>query len=210
MSTVRYLALATAAFSLASCSLFKKGEENYDTVDGGGDQYDNTANPYGVPGDTSSESVPYQPVNPPADNNPTYGQAAYEDHGAASPAPTAPAHASPAAPSGAGTTHVVVKGDTLGGIARRYGTTSAAIKQANGMTTDTVVLNKKLVIPGSSGPVASAPATGGGGGGKVHLVAKGDSLSRIAAKYGTTADAIKKANGMKSDTVVLGSKLRIP
>jgi LysM repeat protein len=206
MSTVRYLALATAAFSLASCSLFKKGDENYDTVDGG-DQYDNTANPYGVPGDASAESVPYQPVNPPADANPTYGQAAYEDHAATTPAPAGPAHASPAAPSGASTTHVVVKGDTLGGIARRYGTTSAAIKQANGMTSDTVVLNKKLVIPGSSGPVASAPATGGG---KVHLVAKGDSLSRIAAKYGTTADAIKKANGMKSDTVVLGTKLRIP
>jgi LysM repeat protein len=206
MSTVRYLALATAAFSLASCSLFKKGDENYDTVDGG-DPYDTTANPYGVPGDASAESVPYQPVNPPADANPTYGQAAYEDHAATTPAPTAPAHASPAAPSGASTTHVVVKGDTLGGIARRYGTTSAAIKKANGMTSDTVVLNKKLVIPGSSGPVASTPATGGG---KVHLVAKGDSLSRIAAKYGTTADAIKKANGMKSDTVVLGTKLRIP
>jgi LysM repeat protein len=206
MSTVRYLALATAAFSLASCSLFKKGDENYDTVDGG-DQYDTPANPYGVPGDASAESVPYQPVNPPADNNPTYGQAAYEDHAATTPAPAAPTHASPAAPSGASTTHVVVKGDTLGGIARRYGTTSAAIKQANGMTSDTVVLNKKLVIPGSSGPVKSAPASGGG---KVHQVAKGDSLSRIAAKYGTTADAIKKANGMTSDTVVLGSKLRIP
>lgn len=204
MSTVRYLALATAAFSLASCSLFKKGEENYDTVDGG-NQYD-TSNPYGVPGDTSAESVPYQPVNPPADN-PTYGQAAYEDH-ATTPAPATPAGPSSPAPSGASTSHTVVKGDTLGGIARRYGTTSAAIKQANGMTSDTVVLGKKLVIPGSSGPVTSAPAPAGGG--KVHVVAKGDTLSKIAAKHGTTADAIKKANGMKSDTVVLGSKLRIP
>ena len=202
MSTVRYLALATAAFSLASCALFKKGGENYDTVDGA-DQYD-TSNPYGVPGDASAESVPYQPVNPPADN-PTYGQAAYEDH-AATPAPVAPAENSPT-PSAASTSHTVVKGDTLGGIARRYGTTSAAIKQANGMTSDTVVLGKTLVIPGSSGPVKTAPVAAGG---KVHVVAKGDTLSRIAAKYGTTADAIKKANGMKSDTVVLGSKLRIP
>jgi LysM repeat protein len=200
MSTVRYLALATAAFSLASCSLFKKGEENYDTVDGGA--YD-TSDPYGVPGEGSGESVPYQPVNPPADN-PTYGQAAYEEA-----APVTPDHSAPVSPApstnAAGTSHTVVRGDTLGGIARRYGASASAIKQANGMTSDTVVLGKKLVIPGSSGPVASAPATG-----NTHLVSKGDTLSRIASKYGTTAEAIKKANGMKSDTVVLGTKLRIP
>ena len=219
MSTVRYLALATAAFSLASCSLFKKKSENYDTVDGASD----SSNPYGVPGDASAEAVPYQPVNPPADN-PTYGQAAYEDHAAPSPAPAVSSGASAPAPSGASTSHTVVKGDTLGAIARHYGTTSAAIKQANGMTSDTVVLGKKLVIPGSSGPVKSAPpaksaapaktapaaAAKSATGGKVYVVAKGDTLSKIAAKHGTTADAIKKANGMKSDTVVLGAKLRIP
>lgn len=202
MSTVRYLALATAAFSLASCSLFKKGEENYDTVDGG---QSDTSNPYGVPGEGTGESVPYQPVNPPADN-PTYGQAAYEDN-AATPAPAATPAETPSAPAASGTSHTVAKGDTLGGIARRYGVTSAAIKQANGMTSDTVVLGKKLVIPGASGPIASTPAAAGG---KTHVVAKGDTLSRIAAKHGTTSDAIKKANGMKSDTVVLGAKLRIP
>ncbi|MEK7949031.1 LysM peptidoglycan-binding domain-containing protein [Luteolibacter soli] len=220
MSTVRYLALATAALSLASCSLFKKGDENYDTVNGNNPS--DTSNPYGVPGDNSAEAVPYQQVNPPADANPTYGQAAYEDHGSTTPAPAAPAgslaHASPA-PSGAGTSHVVVKGDTLGAIARKYGTTSAAIKQANGMTSDTVVLGKKLVIPGASGaaPVKATPASAPkatpaapAGSGKVYVVVKGDSLSKIAAKHGTTSEAIKKANGMKSDTVVLGSKLRIP
>ena len=212
MSTVRYLALATATLTLASC--FNKKDENYDTVDGGSNQSD-TSNPYGVPGDNSAESTPYQPVNPPADANPTYGQAAYEDHGATAPAPSASSGASSSAPapSGASTSHVVVKGDTLGAIARRYGTTSAAIKQANGMTSDTVVLGKKLAIPGSSGPVkaaAAAPSGSAGGSSKVHVVVKGDSLSKIAAKHGTTSEAIKKANGMKSDTVVLGSKLRIP
>lgn len=197
MSHPHYLVLAAAACLLPSCSLFNKGEENYDTVDGA---YD-TSNPYGVPGENGAESVPYQPINPPADN-PTYSEAAYEDTGA-SPAPAAP---TPSAPSAASTSHTVVRGDTLGGIARRYGTSTTAIKQANGMTSDTVVLGRKLVIPGSSGPVASAPASGG----KVHTVVKGDSLGRISSKYGVSMDAIKKANGMKSDTVVLGSKLRIP
>ena len=210
MSPTRYLALATAAATLSSCTLFNKKEENYDTTAGDTAAYD-TSNPYGVPGDGSAESVPYQPVNPPADN-PTYSQAAYEDN-SATPAPAAaPAHSGGASGGGhsapaASATHTVVRGDTLGGIARKYGVTSAAIKQANGMTSDTVVLGKQLTIPGASGPLArSAPAAGG----KTHTVAKGDSLGKISKKYGVSVDAIKQANGMKSDTVVLGSKLRIP
>ena len=205
MRTSHYLALAAAAVLLPSCSMFNKGEEDYDTVDGAGDAGYDTSNPYGVPGENNADSVPYQAVNPPADN-PTYSPAAYEDNTAAAQA-SATAPAAAAATASASTTHTVVRGDTLGGIARRYGSSSAAIKQANGMTSDTVVLGKKLVIPGSSGPVAAAaPASGG----KVHTVAKGDSLGRISSKYGVSMDAIKKANGMKSDTVVLGSKLRIP
>jgi len=206
MSPSRYIALATAAATLSSCTLFKKSEENYDTAGGGEGAYD-TSNPYGVPGEGAAESVPYQPVNPPADN-PTYSQAAYEENSATPPSatPAGPATSSPAA-SSASTTHTVVKGDTLGGIARKYGVTSAAIKQANGMTSDTVVLGKQLTIPGSSGPVAkAAPAPGG----KSHTVVKGDTLAKISRKYGVSVDALKQANGLKSDTVVLGSKLRIP
>lgn len=207
MTSTRYLALAALAFTLPSCSMFKKGgDENYDTAGEAG--YD-TSNPYGVPDGGSGESVPYQPVNPPADN-PTYGQAAYEDnsssHSAAAPsAPdTAPA---PAPAAAASTSHTVVRGDTLGAIARKYGTTAAAIKQANGMSSDTVVLGKTLTIPGSSGPVSRPAASAGG---KTYTVVRGDTLSSIARKNGTTVAAIKQANGMSSDTVVLGAKLRIP
>lgn len=197
MSPTRYLVLAAAAATLPSCSLFKKGDENYDTA--GGDAAYDTSNPYGVPGEGSAESVPYQPVNPPADN-PTYSPAAYEE--------SAPAAGSPApAASTASTTHTVVRGDTLSGISRRYGVSTSAIKQANGMSSDTVVLGKQLVIPGASGPVSKPAAATGG---KVHTVAKGDTLSKIGRKYGVSIEALKKANGMSSDTVILGSKLRIP
>lgn len=203
MTPSRILVLA-AACSLASCSLFKKGEENYDTIDGGGGGADaayDMSNPYGVPGEPAADAVPYQPVNPPADN-PTYAPAAYEDTTIPSPEPAAPAEA----PVASSTTHTVAKGDTLGGIARRYGVSTSAIKQANAMTNDTVVLGRKLTIPGASGPAAAPRAAAG----KTHTVAKGDTLGRIATRYGTTTKAIKRANGMESDTVVLGSKLRIP
>jgi lipoprotein-anchoring transpeptidase ErfK/SrfK len=43
----------------------------------------------------------------------------------------------------------------------------------------------------------------------VHDVAAGDTLGKIAKKYGETMDLIKASNGMKSDTVRIGQRLRI-
>jgi LysM repeat protein len=61
-------------------------------------------------------------------------------------APTANVPAA-TAPTQAATTHTVVKGDTLGGIAAKYKVPMASIKKANNMTKDTVVLGKKMIIP---------------------------------------------------------------
>ena len=207
MTSTRYLALAAIALCLPACSTFKKKDPNYDTADGGG--YD-TSNPYGTPDAGGGEGAPYQPVNPPAaaSANPTYSPAAYEENTAQAAPAAAAAHAAPAASPAA--SHVVAKGDTLGGIARQYGTTAAAIKQANGMTSDTVVLGKTLAIPAGSAP-ASRPAAGNASaGGKTHTVVKGDSLAKISRQHGVTVEALKKANSMTNDTVVLGTKLRIP
>jgi LysM repeat protein len=66
------------------------------------------------------------------------------------------------APSG-GTVHVVQRGQTLAGIALRYGTTAAAIAAANGISNPNFIyVGQRLVIPRSSGG-----GGGGGGGGTV-------------------------------------------
>ncbi|KAH6833526.1 hypothetical protein C2S53_004905 [Perilla frutescens var. hirtella] len=41
----------------------------------------------------------------------------------------------------------IVKGDTLWGLSRKYGVSIEAIKEANGLTTDTIYAGKKLTIP---------------------------------------------------------------
>ena len=44
----------------------------------------------------------------------------------------------------------------------------------------------------------------------VHEVKPGDTLGKIAAAYATTIDCIKRANGLKSDVIQPGQKLKVP
>lgn len=45
---------------------------------------------------------------------------------------------------------------------------------------------------------------------RVHRVRKGENLSKIAARYGTTVDKIKKANNLKNNNIQAGQRLSIP
>jgi LysM repeat protein len=103
----------------------------------GGEDYD-VSNPFAAPDYADETGTPYLP----SDVNPAYDSpAVYED---TTPAPTRPA-ARPAAPRA--TVHTIVRGDTLWGLSKKYGVSVDAIKQANGMTRDTVVLGSKIRIP---------------------------------------------------------------
>ncbi len=137
MNPFKFAIPSAIALALASCAT--KSEDAYDT-----------SSPYG-PADASADSAPYQPVAP---TNQTYDTPAEYEAGGntaaspnipASPAPSIPD--APAAPTTIATTHTVVSGDTLGGIAKKYKVSIASIKAANAMTSDIVVLGKKLKIP---------------------------------------------------------------
>lgn len=58
--------------------------------------------------------------------------------------------------------------------------------------------------------VSSRPSAPSRGDGREHVVEAGHTLSAIAQAYGTTIDAIKKANKLKSDNIYVGQKLFIP
>ncbi|MBN2683818.1 MAG: LysM peptidoglycan-binding domain-containing protein [Pontiellaceae bacterium] len=62
--------------------------------------------------------------------------------------------------------------------------------------------------------VNRTPSGGGSSGstvsGRVHTVESGHTLSTIAQAYGSTVKAIKEANNLKSDVIIVGQKLIIP
>jgi LysM repeat protein len=115
---------------------------------------------------------------------------------APSPAP-APTPAPAPAPQPSYTLYTVRKGDTLSGIASRYGTTYQKIAADNG------IANPNLIYPGQV--LKIYPAGGGsssGGSTKTYTVKKGDTLSGIAAKFGTTYQKIAKDNNIANPNLI--------
>ncbi len=62
----------------------------------------------------------------------------------------------------------------------------------------------------SSPNIASSSGTRTSGIPKWHTIKRGDSLSSIAHKYGTTVAELKRINRLKRDTAILGKKLKLP
>jgi LysM repeat protein len=108
-----------------------------------------------------------------------------------------------------GGAYVVRAGDTLSGIAARYGTSVAALMRANGLRGSLIYPGQRLTISGggTSGGGAQPSASGG----QVYVVRPGDSVSAIAYRYGTTVAAIANANGLaNASRIYVGQRLRIP
>lgn len=64
----------------------------------------------------------------------------------------------------------------------------------------------------ASGTEGVAPTSPNAAGelGSIHEVKQGDTLMRLAKKYGVTVKAIRDANGLKSDFIKINQKLKIP
>ena len=106
-----------------------------------------------------------------------------------------------------GATHTVGSGETLASIAARHGTTVEAIAAANGIT-DTSVIYVGTVLQLTGGAFVAAPTTTPSV--AVHVVATGDSLAVVAARYGTTVDALVAANGISDPNLIrVGQQIQV-
>jgi membrane-bound lytic murein transglycosylase D len=116
-------------------------------------------------------------------------------------------------------THVVRSGETLSGIAKKYRTSTAEVRDANPKIPKSGMLRvgQRLIIPtnGYSPEVRAAVAATQGSthaparSARTYTVRRGDTLSGIAERYGTTTAALKRLNGLSSNRIVVGQKLRL-
>lgn len=109
----------------------------------------------------------------------------------------------------AAATYTVRPGDTLGGIARRLGVPVVALARANHLPDpDHIVAGNQLVIPGATPgavpAVAKRPVP-------THVVARGETLSSIAAKQGVSVRSIAQANHLANvSRIRIGQVLVVP
>lgn len=99
-----------------------------------------------------------------------------------------------------GELYTVKKGDTLSKIAQSYGFTWKQLYAAN---IDTIGGNPNIIYPGQVLIIPEPTGT-------YYTVVKGDTLSGIAAKYGTTWQWLQKINGIQNANLIYpGQKIRI-
>ena len=140
-----------------------------------------------------------------------------------------------------GQTHVVQSGENLFRLSLRYGVTVGDLMRANGLTNpDYLSVGQQLVIPAQPGslqsqqgggtfypqtldaqpattptpdpaPEAHAASDPPAGMERYHQVGYGDTLWGIATRYGTSVEAIMRANRLPdADSIIPGARLVIP
>ncbi len=130
-------------------------------------------------------------------------------------------------------TYVIQDGDTLGSIARKHGVERTELLSANRLSEgQPIYIGETLLIPGAAAPEGppapekkqevvktntpppakekSVVVGETKKSASSHTVVKGDTLTSIARKYSTQVPALKSANGLKNDVLILGQKLTIP
>ncbi|MEE8163297.1 MAG: LysM peptidoglycan-binding domain-containing protein, partial [Anaerolineae bacterium] len=123
-------------------------------------------------------------------------------------------------------TYIIQRGDTLSLIAHRYNTTIRAVAELNSILNPNLIrIGQRLIIPsaGYSSPSLRQPFTSTGlstsdaaqdtppSPTQIHTVQQGETLTRIALRYGTTISVIVAANDFANPSLIFtGQRLVIP
>ena len=120
--------------------------------------------------------------------------------------------------------YVVKNGDYLGRIASRNRCTVAQIKRWNGLKSNNIRVGQRLVIyRGGGGPStssssssttaaassSSSSSTQSSAPTGTYTVKSGDTLSGIATRHGVTVNQLKQWNGLTSNNIRVGQKLKL-
>lgn len=100
--------------------------------------------------------------------------------------------------------YIVKSGDSLWSIAKKLGTTVDELKKINNLTSNTLQIGQKLIIPNGNNEEETPESEE-----NIYVVQKGDSLWSIAKRFNTTVTELKRINNLKTETLSIGQKLKI-
>jgi LysM repeat protein len=106
---------------------------------------------------------------------------------------------------GASQSYRVQAGDTLFGIARKFGLSVDQLKRENGLSTNNLQVGQVLRIFQQSGPVQTLPSSSI----SHHTVQAGDTLFGIARKHGLSLSALQALNPGVGSNLKIGQKIII-
>lgn len=112
----------------------------------------------------------------------------------------------------ASSSYTVRSGDTLSSIAARFGTSYEALASANHIADPNFIYpGQVLVVSGGTATVSAASYSGGSGAASgTYTVRAGDTLSSIAARFGTNYEALARINGIANPNIIeVGQVLRL-
>ncbi|WP_338780179.1 LysM peptidoglycan-binding domain-containing protein [Metabacillus sp. FJAT-52054] len=112
--------------------------------------------------------------------------------------------------------HIVRSGETLSSISKKYAVSIDKIKEANRLKSAVIKTGQTLIIP-KAAPVKPAttakkpaPAKAASPAKVTYYIVKpGNTLSAIAKLFNTPVQEIKRLNGLKSDKLLVGQKLKM-
>lgn len=97
------------------------------------------------------------------------------------------------------TVYTVVSGDTLSGIASKYGTTYQKLAEYNGISNPNLIYpGQKVKIPGSSSNYEYKQI--------YYTIQSGDNLTKIASKFGTTVNQLVAWNNIANPNLIYAGK----
>lgn len=115
--------------------------------------------------------------------------------------------------SGQSSEYTVRRGDTLTAVAARTNTTVAQLRAANGLRSDLIHIGQRLTVPAAGGNAGSSAVASAAAAPVVrevtHKVQRGETLWRIASRYETSVDVLRRQNDLAGDLLRIGQTLRV-